>query len=189
MANVLSDEKNQQVVAMGRLGWPLHALRRHEQAFRRLCGAPRVVVLDSLREGVIEPEVYDPVLNPLFRDLLKHYSVTALPARVGHPDRKGRVESGVGHAQKTPLKGMRFETIEEAQTYLDRWEERWADTRIHGTTRRQVAAMFARVLTNTVAKLLVDGYTAYGATRTRGGSSSRHSPRRPPRPDKRWTSS
>ena len=27
--------------------------------------------------------------------------------------------------------------------YLDHWEERWADTRIHGTTKRQVAAMFA----------------------------------------------
>jgi hypothetical protein len=26
---------------------------------------------------------------------------------------------------------------------LDHWEERWADTRIHGTTKRQVAAMFA----------------------------------------------
>ena len=25
----------------------------------------------------------------------------------------------------------------------DNWEERWADTRIHGTTKRQVAAMFA----------------------------------------------
>jgi hypothetical protein len=53
------------------------------------------------------------------------------------------VESGVGHAQKTPLKGQRFETVDEAQVYLDRWEERWADTRIHGTTKRQVAAMFA----------------------------------------------
>jgi hypothetical protein len=31
----------------------------------------------------------------------------------------------------------------EAQTYLDHWESRWADTRIHGTTKRQVAAMFA----------------------------------------------
>jgi hypothetical protein len=26
---------------------------------------------------------------------------------------------------------------------LDRWETRWADTRIHGTTKRQVAVMFA----------------------------------------------
>jgi hypothetical protein len=56
---------------------------------------------------------------------------------------KGKVESGVGHTQKTPLKGLRFEALEQAQAYLDRWEERWADTRIHGTTKRQVATMFA----------------------------------------------
>ena len=53
------------------------------------------------------------------------------------------MESGVGHAQRTPLKGLRFESLEEAQSYLDRWEAHWADTRIHGTTKRQVAAMLA----------------------------------------------
>jgi transposase len=115
----------------------------HEQAFRRLGGTVRVIVLDNLREGVLTPDVYDPALNPLYRDVLAHYGVTALPCRVGDPDRKGKVEAGVGHAQKTPLRGLRFETIEEAQAYLDRWEERWADTRIHGTTKRQVAVMFA----------------------------------------------
>jgi hypothetical protein len=56
---------------------------------------------------------------------------------------KGKVESAIGHTQATPLKGLRFESLEAAQTYLDRWEARWADTRIHGTTKRQVAAMFA----------------------------------------------
>jgi transposase len=115
----------------------------HETAFRRLGGVTRVVVLDNLREGVLTPDIYDAAINPLYRDVLKHYGVVALPCRVRDPDRKGKVESGVGHAQKTPLKGLRFETLEEAQTYLDRWEERWADTRIHGTTKRQVAAMFA----------------------------------------------
>ena len=69
--------------------------------------------------------------------------MVALPCRIRDPDRKGKVESGVGHAKKTPLKGKRFESLEEAQAYLDHWEERWADTRIHGTTKRQVAAMFA----------------------------------------------
>jgi transposase len=115
----------------------------HERAFRRLGGAVRVLVLDNLREGVLTPDVYDATLNPLYRDVLAHYGVVALPCRVRDPDRKGKVESAVGHAQKTPLKGLRFETIEEAQAYLDRWEERWADTRIHGTTKRQVALMFA----------------------------------------------
>jgi len=115
----------------------------HEKAFRRLGGVTRVVVLDNLREGVLTPDVYEPALNPLYRDVLKHYGVVALPCRVQDPDRKGKVESGVGHAQKTPLKGQRFESLEDAQAYLDRWEERWADTRIHGTTKRQVATMFA----------------------------------------------
>src|SRR5499425_144482 len=115
----------------------------HEKAFRRLGGTPRVIVLDNLKEGVLTPDFYEPTLNPLYRDVLAHYSVTPLPCRIQDPDRKGKVESGVGHAQKTPLKGKRFESLEEAQTYLDRWETNCADTRIHGTTKRQVAAMFA----------------------------------------------
>jgi transposase len=115
----------------------------HEKAFRRLGGCTRVVVLDNLREGVLAPDIYDPSLNPLYRDVLQHYGTVPLPCRVADPDRKGKVESGVGHAQRTPLKGLRFESLEEAQTYLDHWEARWADTRIHGTTKRQVAVMFA----------------------------------------------
>jgi transposase len=115
----------------------------HEQAFRRLGGCPRVIVLDNLKEGVAVPDIYDPTVNPLFRDVLAHYSVVALPCRIQDPDRKGKVESGIGHTKRTPLKGMRFESLEEAQTYLDRWEQRWADTRVHGTTKRQVSAMFA----------------------------------------------
>jgi transposase len=115
----------------------------HERAFRRLGGATAVVVHDNLREGVITPDIYDPALNPLYRDVLAHYGVVALPCRVRDPDRKGKVESGVGHAQRTPLYGMRFESIEEAQAHLDRWETNWADTRIHGTTKRQVLAMFS----------------------------------------------
>jgi transposase len=115
----------------------------HEKAFRRLGGSTRIVVPDNLREGVLAADIYDPRLNPLYRDVLAHYGVTALPCKVRDPDRKGKVESGVGHAQKTPLKGKRFESLEEAQAYLDHWEERWADKRIHGRTKRQVAAMFA----------------------------------------------
>jgi transposase len=115
----------------------------HERAFRRLGGSVSVVVLDNLREGVLKPDIYDPALNLLYRDVLAHYGAVALPCRVGDPDRKGKVESSVGYAKRTPLRGLRFESLEEAQAYLDRWETRWADTRIHGTTKRQVAAMFA----------------------------------------------
>src|ERR1043166_9021246 len=88
----------------------------HEKAFRRLGGAARVVVLDNLREGVLAPDIYDPTLNPLYRDVLAHYGAVALPCRVRDPDRKGKVESGIAHTQKA-LRGQRFEAIEDAQAW------------------------------------------------------------------------
>ena len=36
-----------------------------------------MVVLDNLREGVIVADIYDPTLNPPFRDVLGHYGVVA----------------------------------------------------------------------------------------------------------------
>jgi transposase len=97
----------------------------HEETFRRLGGAVRVVVLDNLREGVLTPDIYDPTLNPLYRDVLAHYGAIALPCRVGDPDRKGKVESAIDHTQGA-VKGLRFELLDEAQAYLDRWDVRWA---------------------------------------------------------------
>src|SRR6266852_4028539 len=150
MANILSDAKKQQVIALGQLGWTLrrartpeahpvivtapgeegqvdygdvpmvrHSVTRkyrrtrlflftlgysrksvrlltvasstrrwcelHEESFRRLGGAVQVTVLDNLREGVLTPDIYDPTLNPLYRDVLAHYAVVALPCRVGDP--------------------------------------------------------------------------------------------------------
>src|SRR5437899_5225658 len=99
----------------------------HEKAFRRLGGATRIVVLDNLREGVLAPDIYDPSLNPLYRDVLAHYGAVALPCRIKDPDRKGKVESGVGHAQRA-LQGNRCESLAESQAYLDRWETGCADT-------------------------------------------------------------
>ena len=39
-------------------------------------------------------------------------------------------------------RGKRFESIEEQNAHLARWNEHCAATRIHGTTKRQVRAMF-----------------------------------------------
>ena len=111
----------------------------HEKAFRRLGGSTRIVVLDNLKEGVLVPDIYDPTLNPLYRDVLTHYGCVALPCRIQDPDRKGKVERGVGHAKNTPLKGKRFESLEEAQAYLDRWEtrlRRYSHPRHHQTASR-----------------------------------------------------
>jgi len=54
----------------------------HEKSFRRLGGAVRLIVLDNLREGVLVPDLYDPTLNPLYRDMLQHYGAAALELQV-----------------------------------------------------------------------------------------------------------
>jgi transposase len=114
----------------------------HERAFRHFGGCPQYVVLDNLKEGVLKPDLYEPELNPVYAATLKHYGVVADPARVRDPNRKGTVESAIGHTQATALKGKRFESIEAQNTFLASWERNWAAKRIHGTERRQVQAMF-----------------------------------------------
>jgi hypothetical protein len=78
----------------------------------------------------------------LYADVLKHYGVVGLPCRVGDPTARARW-SPAWVMPRRHLRGVRFESLEEAQAYLDRWEANWADTRIHGTTKRQVAVMLA----------------------------------------------
>jgi len=59
-----------------------------QKPFRRLGDATRIVVLDNLREGVLVPDIYDPALNPLYRDVLAYYGAVAMPCRTQDPDRK-----------------------------------------------------------------------------------------------------
>jgi hypothetical protein len=72
---------------------------------------------------------------------LEHYGSVALPCRVGTPRHKGKVESEVKYTQGA-LKGRSFEQIEDQQRFLNHWGNNCADTRIHGTTKRQVQEVF-----------------------------------------------
>ena len=114
----------------------------HEEAFRAFGGCPQYLVLDNLKEGVIEPDIYEPVLNVVYASMLAHYGVVAQPCRVADPDRKGTVENAIQHTQGTALKGRKFDTIERQNEWLAHWEERWAAPRIHGRKKRQVMEMF-----------------------------------------------
>lgn len=116
--------------------------RLHEEAFRYFGGCPQYVVSDNLKEGVLQPDLYEPELNPVYAAMLAHYGVVADPCRVADPDRKGTVENAIQHTQNTALKGREFETIEDQNKWLMDWEERWASLRVHGRTRRQVQEMF-----------------------------------------------
>jgi len=116
--------------------------RLHEEAFRYFGGAVRYVVLDNLKEGVIKPDIFEPELNRVYAEMLRHYGVVADAARVRDPNRKGTVESAIQHTQATALKGRRFDSIEAQNEFLAHWETNWAAKRIHGRAKRQVEEMF-----------------------------------------------
>ena len=55
---------------------------------------------------------------------------------------KGKVERGIDYVQENALKGRTFSSLPEQNGFLLRWETSVADTRIHGTTRKQVGKLF-----------------------------------------------
>jgi len=58
-------------------------------------GMSEVLVIDCLKSGVIKPNLYDPHLNPLYRNMAEHNGCFVDPARPGRPKDKGKVERAV----------------------------------------------------------------------------------------------
>jgi len=119
-------------------------LRCIENAFWYFGGVTRTVVPDNLKAAVLKADWFDPELNPKAAAFCEHYGTVMLPTRPRTPRHKGKVERGVGYAQSNAAKGRTFSSIAEQNKFLREWESNVADTRIHGTTRQQVAAAFER---------------------------------------------
>jgi transposase len=118
-------------------------IRCCENAFRHFGGGTRTTVVDNLKAAVLDPDWFDPTLNPKMADFAKHYGTVVLPTQPARPEHKGKIEAGVKYAQNNALKGRTFASLAEQNLFLAEWERRVADTRIHGTVRQQVSALFA----------------------------------------------
>ena len=120
-------------------------IRSIENAFWHFGGVPKVLVIDNLKAAVKHPDWYDPELTPKIQSFCEHYGVTILPTKPRTPRHKGKIESGVGYVQDNGLKGHRFTSLEGENDHLTQWEAGVADTRIHGTIRKQVGKLFQEV--------------------------------------------
>jgi transposase len=120
-------------------------IRALENAFWYFGGVPQTLVIDNLKAAVRQPDWFDPELVPKLQVFCQHYGTTILPTKPRMPRHKGKVESGIKYVKSNALKGRTFTSLEEQNRYLLDWEQRVADTRIHGTTKRQVQQLFADV--------------------------------------------
>jgi transposase len=117
-------------------------LRCLENGLRAFGGVPLLLNLDNLKAAVLKADWFDPEINPKLADFCRHYGLHVVPCRPGKPEHKGKVERGVAYLRANALKGRRFKSLAEENLFLERWESQVADKRIHGTTRKQIAACF-----------------------------------------------
>ncbi len=115
-----------------------------ENAFAHFGGVPKTLVIDNLKAAVAHPDWFDPELTPKVQAFCRHYGTVILPTKPYMPRHKGKVESGVKYVKNNALKARRFGSLEEENRFLTDWERTVADTRIHGTTKRQVGQVFEK---------------------------------------------
>jgi len=116
-----------------------------ENALLYFGGSVQTLVIDNLRAAVKRADWFDPELCPRVRSFAEHYGLAILPTKPRTPRHKGKIENGVKYVKNNALKGRTFTSLAEENRFLLEWEQTVADTRIHGTTRKQVHKLFEEV--------------------------------------------
>jgi len=116
----------------------------HVAAFTFFQGAPRRIVPDNLKSGVLRPDLYDPRFNRSYEELAHHYGFLIDPARVGKPTDKPRIERQIPFIRADFWRGRSFSSLAQINGALEAWCLEVGE-RIHGTTREQPLTVFRLV--------------------------------------------
>ncbi|MBC7854960.1 MAG: IS21 family transposase [Pirellulaceae bacterium] len=138
-----------------------------ENAFHHFGGVPKTLVIDNLKAAVARPDWFDPELTPKVQSFCRHYGTVILPTKPYMPRHKGKVESGVKYVKNNALKARTFTSLEEENRCLADWERTVADTRIHGTTKRQVKQLFESVERAVLLPLPLERFACFQEARRR----------------------
>jgi transposase len=117
----------------------------HQHAFEYFGGAPRKVVLDNLKAGIVQACFDDPQVQRAYRDCAEYYGFLIAPCRVRQPQEKGEVENGVHYVERSFLAGREVARRTDNNVKVLAWVEQIAGLRVHGTTRWQPLVQFQQV--------------------------------------------
>jgi transposase len=92
---------------------------------------------DTLKPGVLKPDLYDPALNRAYAELAAHYGFLIAPAPAGRPKDKPPVERAIPYVWESFWQGQVFVHLESANRDLECWCLEVAGQRVHGTTRHR----------------------------------------------------
>lgn len=136
-----------------------------ENAFHYFGGVPKRLVIDNLKAAVAKADWYDPEIHPKLQSFAAHYGTVFLPTKPYTPRHKGKVESGIKYVKQNALKGRSFASLTEQNEFLSHWETHVADTRIHGTTKRQVGKLFEQHERQALLPLSVERFAFFHEAR------------------------
>jgi len=140
-------------------------IRCLENAFHHFGGVPKTLVIDNLKAAVTKADWYDPELNPKIQSFCARYGTVILPTKPRMPRHKGKVERIVGYVQNNALKARTFTGLANQNLHLLEWETHVANTRIHGTTRKQVKKAFEDVERASLLPLPVERFPSFVESR------------------------
>lgn len=125
----------------------------HMRAFEFFGGVPESVLIDNLRSGVTNADIYDPVINRNYGELEKHYGFIVDPAKVRTPKHKGKVERSVAIARNQLIAGCTYTDIDAANNRALDWCRNEISQRICRSTGRTPWKIFESEEKNTLLPL------------------------------------
>lgn len=144
-------------------------IRCIENALWHFGGVPRTLVIDNLKAAVTKADWFDPELTPKIQSFCQHYGTVVLPTKPRTPRHKGKTEKGIDYVQENALKGRTFGSLADENQHLLTWERTVADTRIHGTTQKQVKKCFEEVERPALLPLPVNRFPSFEEARRKVG--------------------
>ena len=115
------------VFSMDQASW----IEAHVAGFGFFGGAPDRLVIDNLKTGVVQPDLYDPLLNRGYGELAEHYGCLVDPARGARPKDKARVERMMPFIRDSFWRGRSFASLKDMQTRAELWCGEVAGVRAH----------------------------------------------------------
>jgi Integrase core domain len=116
-----------------------------EAAWGFFGGMFTVLIADNLKPVVDKADRLEPRWNREWLEYAQARGLVCDPARIRSPQDKGRVENGVKFVQVSFFAGEQFAGIADAQHRAEDWCRNRAGMRVHGTTRRRPAEVFAQL--------------------------------------------
>jgi transposase len=82
-------------------------IESHNRMYAYFGGVPEMTVPDNLRSGVTRACRYDPLINPTYYAMARHYKTAIIPARKRKPRDKAKAEQGVLLVERWILAALR----------------------------------------------------------------------------------